>query len=209
MDERLYASPRRDAPVQQKASESDDFEIIEETSEPSSPHCESATHRPLGKSVLAEMIQNCPRNDNGTVTSDGRDDGRNEDDDQFGTVVVSHAIISQPHETTPLLRTKDGLLARGHSLRTLPRDIESRLIIPTGRLKEAKQNIVRVKNKLLCSIEQITTSPKHWNKRWAWDNAITKPASYLPAVAIGLLLNVLVSCPPSQHLSESQPLMFF
>lgn len=42
-------------------------------------------------------------------------------------------------------------------------------------------------------------SPKTWNARTLWGSVIAKPASYIPAVILGLLLNVLDALSYGEH----------
>ena len=37
----------------------------------------------------------------------------------------------------------------------------------------------------------IVTNPKSWDRKIFWQQGVVQPVSYLPAVVLGLLLNVL------------------
>jgi SulP family sulfate permease len=40
-------------------------------------------------------------------------------------------------------------------------------------------------------ITRIVFNPKRWNRKAIWQNAVVEPVGYLPAVILGLLLNIL------------------
>ncbi|WYZ34897.1 hypothetical protein EsH8_I_001173 [Colletotrichum jinshuiense] len=57
-------------------------------------------------------------------------------------------------------------------------------------LRGLKDLTVNVEGHILHGI-RTATSPKAWNRRAIWQNAVVAPVSCLPAVIVGLLLNVL------------------
>ena len=154
-------------------------------------------HRSLGQSVLTDMIQNRLFDHREAVAEEDPDVTRSENSDQFDSVMVNHAIITQPHEGTPLLHNKSDVWARRLSPRTVLRDIRT-------FKREAKQSIARSRDISLLVLSYVI-SPKRWDRRSVWKKGVVKPASYLPAVIIGLLLNVLVS---SWTVSYRRPLTF-
>lgn len=48
-----------------------------------------------------------------------------------------------------------------------------------------------VKTHLVRPLKVVVTSPRRWNRKTIWDTAVIEPVSCLPAVAVGLLLNIL------------------
>lgn len=69
-------------------------------------------------------------------------------------------------------------------------------------LRGLKDLTVNVEGHILHGI-RTATSPKAWNRRAIWQNAVVAPVSCLPAVIVGLLLNVL------DALSYGKPLKAF
>lgn len=51
------------------------------------------------------------------------------------------------------------------------------------RRQKAEHHVIR--------IAKIATSPRSWNGKVIWETAVVDPVSCLPAVAVGLLLNIL------------------
>ncbi|RFU73392.1 sulfate permease [Trichoderma arundinaceum] len=56
-----------------------------------------------------------------------------------------------------------------------------------GGLAEQRQ---KVEHRLV-HIAKVASSPRSWNRRVIWETAVVEPVSCLPAVAVGLLLNIL------------------
>lgn len=53
------------------------------------------------------------------------------------------------------------------------------------------RNVVQWPRERGMDIVRTVVSPKSWDKKAIWDNAVVAPAACLPAVVLGLLLNVL------------------
>ena len=179
LDQSLFSTLRKDGTERAHAG------VVPEILEPISPQNHMGARRSLGKSVLAEMIQSDMSND-GEAAINGSPGLAENEDDGFNSVMVNPAIISQPGEQTPLLHKKSAtFLAQRRLPRFFPSSLSNLLYRGLG---EVKGGVGRCKAKL-----DWMVSPKGWNKRNMWARGVVKPASYLPAVALGLLLNVLVS----------------
>ncbi|EPS42819.1 hypothetical protein H072_3208 [Dactylellina haptotyla CBS 200.50] len=91
---------------------------------------------------------------------------------------------------------RDGLLSRGQgnyqpSYDSIsPGDAEAQTNNRTGR-KFGSAEEINARNAYICSLAMRIASPKSWDKRAIWRNAVVAPVSTLPAVILGLLLNVL------------------
>ncbi|KAF6805231.1 sulfate transporter family protein [Colletotrichum sojae] len=70
-------------------------------------------------------------------------------------------------------------------------DVEGQKQVPKKQwLRGLKDLTVNVEEHIVHGV-QIATSPKIWDRRSLWQNAVVAPVSCLPAVIVGLLLNVL------------------
>ncbi|KAI1764767.1 sulfate transporter family protein [Hypoxylon sp. FL1150] len=161
-------------------------DTIDEASEPSSLGSRTDTIPDPGPSALTNMLQRSPP--------------QSLHEPSFGGDIphdkhLPSIDISQPRsnddvsETTPLLRTAS---RRPDSPDTTTEvdDIESQKTIqipswrsPSIMLREGFQRQIRV----------ITgaANPKTWDKRVIWQKAVIDPVHCLPAVVVGLLLNIL------------------
>ena len=152
---------------------------IKEVSEPSSSHSSRSSRHSPCQSALTELIKNSP------PTEDSGHD--TEDEELVGTlgvhpVTVREGIISQPGERTALLakQTAYGAIKDIESQRTSEETQASELILAVQQSKARFFGILRV----------ITTR-KSWNKYDIWEYGVRQPASLIPPVILGLLLNVL------------------
>lgn len=164
--------------------------VIPEISEPVTPREDDASYSSLPwrksfrASVLTEMIRDAPDQEEAIQDGDS-----SEADDPLGPVTVSNAIISQPHEGTPLLH---GRAPKSHEPATYGRlwDLESLLSKPRRKLSMFSCNISKAASRT-SKLVHAATSPAVLNRPNIWRNMVLKPASYLPAVVLGLLLNIL------------------
>jgi SulP family sulfate permease len=125
------------------------------------------------------MIKNSP------PTEDDSED--NEEDDLFAThgvhpVTVGEGIISQPSERTSLLRKRT---AYG-SVKDLE-SLKASAVVPSSRLSIA----LRQCRDNTAGVVRMVTNPKSWNTQDIWNYGLRQPASFIPPVILGLLLNIL------------------
>jgi SulP family sulfate permease len=160
-------------------------EAIEEVSEPTSPESHPSSRKSNSPSLLTEMIRNLP-----PAAQEAE-----QDDDFIGkpsagprpVSVHEGYIFQQPHEGTALLQK----IASGKPYpHTSFRDVESLENRYRVRFHEAREAIIRWKDRGLRS-GKVILSPKSWDKRTVFKNVVVKPASYVPAIMLGLLLNIL------------------
>ena len=160
-------------------------EVIHEVSEPTSPKSHASSRQSTNASMLTEMI----RNSSPGVEDGGREDGIVSGANmRYQPVDVRPGIISQqPHEGTALLRRISSHKTPTYSFM---RDIESLEHTYNSRFQKVRQAVTRSKDRGR-GIVRTLLSPKTWDKRAAWQNTIVKPAGYVPAILLGLLLNIL------------------
>ncbi|KAK5990826.1 hypothetical protein PT974_09099 [Cladobotryum mycophilum] len=92
----------------------------------------------------------------------------------------------EPSERTPLLGREPS-----EPMEDAPVDLEGQKSQPR---KGWFAGLVESRHKMESQIFQAVTvasSPQGWDKKAIWKNAVVEPASCLPAVAVGLLLNIL------------------
>ena len=146
-------------------------EAIQEVAEPTSPQSSHSSQKLQCQSALTELIRNSPPTEEDSPTTAG-----------VHPVTVREGIISQPSETTALMgqRTAYGSI----------KDLEGQQLTrtePTNRVG----GILQRSEKNLARIKRIATNPKSWDRREIWKYGIRQPASFVPPVILGLLLNIL------------------
>lgn len=156
---------------------------IVEVSEPPSLEAERDTHAPAGPSVLANLLKGSPPQSmaqhHPPETEHEEDDGdRNQPEPRFHTDASS--------ERTPLLsRVTSG------GRRSYTEDLEglkSRAKRPwISGLVEAGH---KVEERMTHSVA-VAVNLRRWDGKAIWHNTVVTPVSCLPAVAVGLLLNIL------------------
>jgi SulP family sulfate permease len=181
-----------------------------EESEPSSPETVTyATPKEHGPSIIASMLRSSPpprRSWTATEHGEAGNSDAVEDDTQGETSdeeYDSEEDHSRPRhsidgemdnvqtETSPLLPRRSHGSERRHSARngsSQNRDVESQKVRSQkcwyhGPLKKAKARISRVTSKV--------RDPKTWDRHALWQNVVVAPVVCLPAVIVGLLLNIL------------------
>lgn len=145
-----------------------------------------------GPSVIANLLRKSPPEsalgDSAAVSEDDDDEDDNE------TV--------RPSER----RRKSSTRSARHSVSENTPLLSRRVSHPEGRgsvdLEEQKpkarkawlhsmvQGTHEVKDRLASTVG-VVANPRRWDGKQVWQNAVLKPASCLPSVAVGLLLNIL------------------
>lgn len=178
-DSHLGSRSEQDELTHQDSNDSSRPDVIEEVSEPSSPHSSHSSRNSRCQSALTELIKNSP-----PTEEEGHD---TDEDDEFTTagihpVTVQEGIISQPSERTPLLgkRTAYGSI----------KDIESQKTFAETQLSKQSMVLQQVKDRL-ANVVKVASTPKMWNREDVWEYGIRQPASLIPPVILGLLLNIL------------------
>jgi SulP family sulfate permease len=154
-------------------------DVVAEASESESP-TSGLPSRP-SSSALTEMMRNSPpngddppRNDTAADTASGAP-----------TSTIGVESESEDHEQTSLI-PKSSRAKDRHSYGTLG-DVESQRAFD----QRATQNIFSVTYAKLRKSGRLLLSPKSWDRRTIWREGVVHPVSLLPAVFLGLLLNIL------------------
>ncbi|KAF5022936.1 hypothetical protein F66182_5002 [Fusarium sp. NRRL 66182] len=158
---------------------------IIEVSEPPSPDGHDDEHEDAGPSVIANLLKRSPPQSivqDHTRVEDGRDNG---DDHREQVEQVEQRRVAHPTEDateqTPLLTRISSNGRQSYS------DLE-------GQKSQTRHlwlsGLVEVGHKMEERVA-VVINPKKWDRHALWNNAVLTPASCLPAVAVGLLLNIL------------------
>lgn len=162
-------------------------EIIQEASEPGSLEDVTPARPATGKSILTQLIQNSPPTDSVDDTgSSTESQGTQDQDDDFSVAIGG--IISQPHESTPLLNKRKSMTSSRSHLSS--HDIEAQGSGRKPQLAVLRDRIYNSTTRAI-SMARVITDPSRWDRKVVWRRLLVQPASYLPAVVLGLLLNIL------------------
>ena len=146
-------------------------------------------------SALSELIRNSPPSEEEGVEESVKRSVDTDEEDEINSdgvlaVVVDKGIISQPTERTGLLlrRVMSGQ-GRSSIYDSIP-DLESQKLSALGVTSQIREVIVRTRVHSGIIIRRIS-NPKSWNRQAIWRYGFCQPIGYVPAVILGLLLNVL------------------
>lgn len=168
-------------------------DVIDELSEPASPRIMHLRRKSAKVSALSEMF----REPSSTKKQCSDTDETDETDEEggvtrrpsFGAVTVQEGIISQPTEATALLLKKAAHGSDSQKYGSVP-DIESQ----RGHRKSSQAKIRHFPTDLKdqgISVARRFLLLSSWDRHKAWNQVVRKPASYVPPVMLGLLLNIL------------------
>jgi SulP family sulfate permease len=191
-----YFTQPEDESVSSRALDGLHRDTILEISEPVTPETGPSSNKSPGTSVLTTMLRRSPPSTSppneaghhsagysqgGDATEDCREEGR--------LIITSNGVRLDATERTPLLtkdtsfethhpdwiRGEQDLERQDHSHRTWPK----------------LQNVLSWSRERGTEIARTVLNPKRWNRKVIWQNAVVEPVGYLPAVTLGLLLNIL------------------
>ena len=154
-------------------------EAIEEVPEPTSVQSSQSSQKSHGHSALTELLRSSPPNE---------EDSHGSEEDELPTaaglhpVTVREGIISQPSERTTLL---DNKTAYGSI-----KDLEGQQVAssePTNRIDAVLQR----SRQHTAHVVRVVSSPKSWDRHIILEYGVRQPASFVPPVILGLLLNIL------------------
>lgn len=163
-------------------------DIIQEVSEPVSPESKHSSRKSPSTSILTELLRNVTPVEEGNT--DEEEYNSTYDDTDVQIVTVRNGIISQPHERTSLLKGKVCLDLNDSRLYGLHHDIESSEGVRPGLMSAFRCSIMQP-NEYVMTFGRRLLSPKTWGLKAIWRTGVINPAGYIPAVILGLLLNVL------------------
>ncbi|TQN66966.1 hypothetical protein CSHISOI_05467, partial [Colletotrichum shisoi] len=179
-------------------------ETIPEVSEPPSPGEDAEGVIEDGPSILTNMLKKSPPQSHRDPSPEPRPEPLALSDPEPKRTLSTDTprcepqrsterVVDEPTERTALIPrlSSDSFESYDTNGSTDGVDVEGQKQRPRKKwLRGLKDLTVNVEEHLVHGI-QIATSPKAWDRRVLWQNAVVAPASCLPAVVVGLLLNVL------------------
>lgn len=181
-----------------------DTHVIKEISEPPSPQPEEAGEDfdAAGPSILANMLRRSPPQDTlkdleGPVPGDLHIGAMSPGPLDYGSFhkkqdLHEHERENTTSEATPLLgvRPRQSIRLNGVSLTS---DVENQKIVdlPRTGFFQKLSNTGRLVGSHASGFVKVAREPKGWNRRGIWQTVVVDPLSCLPAVVVGLLLNIL------------------
>ncbi|WQF77740.1 Putative cyclic nucleotide-binding domain, STAS domain, SLC26A/SulP transporter [Colletotrichum destructivum] len=179
-------------------------ETIPEVSEPPSPDEDAEGVIEDGPSILTNLLKKSPPQSHRDPSPEPRPEPLALSDPEPKRTLSpdtprckpqrsTERVVDEPTERTPLIPrlSSDSFESYDTNGSTDGVDVEGQKQRPRKKwLRGLKDLTVNVEEHLVHGI-QIATSPKAWDRRALWQNAVVAPASCLPAVVVGLLLNVL------------------
>ncbi len=162
-------------------------DVIEEVSEPVSPESMPSSHQSPRTSVLTQLIRSSPPQGTERHSAEGTGD---DNDDSGPVVTVNDRCTSKSNEQTTLLRKNSPYTSQTTHDYGATHDLEGQ---SSGR-DGAYRKIAHVLNwpkENAPGLIRIATRSKTWNYKALWKHGFLQPASYIPPVVLGLLLNLL------------------
>ncbi|ORY66376.1 sulfate transporter family-domain-containing protein [Pseudomassariella vexata] len=190
-----YAGIESSGPYHESAGADDvpvtNAETIEEVSEPGTPDDIGEHNSAPGPSILASMIKSCPRPKNTNGPTETEAGGQ--------AVMASPGYppvndkVNGSSETTPLLRSKSSVSCLPDSPELSDVDDLDDIESQKPRLQPWYHGYGSVRERTRVKVRGIATTmnPKTWDKKTAWQRMVMDPVSCMPAVVLGLLLNIL------------------
>ncbi|KAF9879981.1 sulfate transporter family protein [Colletotrichum karsti] len=180
-------------------------DTIQEVSEPSSPEEDLEGLPEDGPSILTSLLKRSPPQSHREPSPDPQPRPEQSEPDTVESKPKrspsrerhepepqpsNGAAAEEPTERTPLIPrlSSDSYETNGS---TNGVDVEGQKQMPKKQwFRGLKDLTVNVEDHIVHGV-QVVTSPKIWDRKVIWQNAIVAPVSCLPAVIVGLLLNVL------------------
>ena len=164
-------------------------DVIPEVSEPVSPSSAPSSRKSPGMSALSEMFKRTPPSGENNSSIDQAN--TTIDDSRFAAVTVREGIISQPTEQTALLLEQQVHRLNLNNRHSYLGDLENQKRSQHTTTETRFRNILTAMTGYSRTATARLLHPKSWQSRAVWRQGLLKPASYIPAVILGLLLNIL------------------
>lgn len=203
LDSYFSPAPEQSDPTANRDIERARHEAIQEVSEPVSPNNEpEPSSKSPGKSALTDMLRRSPpsrsppsrdggdNDDKSSEESDEEEDREDREDvDQGRLIITSNGVRLDASERTPLIQ-KDPVFDTHHPDWINQTDLED----PQLRRQPSwpkLRNIILWPRERGYEIARRVLSPKTWNGRAIWKNAVLDPLHNIPAVILGGELTIL------------------
>jgi SulP family sulfate permease len=194
--ESYLAQGPEDEPVLNKNVEGLHRHTIAEVSEPASPENGPMSKSP-GTSALTNMLKRSPPSTSPTSAEEDHHDkptpglGLEENNLEQGRLIITpNGVRVDASERTPLLGKDADFETHHPDWISGQQDIERQEL--RHRVSWPKlRNIVRWPREKGLDIARTVLNPKSWDRKAIVQKAVSEPVGYLPAVILGLLLNIL------------------
>lgn len=166
-------------------------DTIEEVSEPVSPESREESRRSPKGSIIGDMLRESPLNVEAEDDSDGHSstsEGEESDEDVTTNgrlIITSNGVERDTTERTPLIARRSSRPSHHPDWIHGVQDVEAQVV----KRKLSWPKLRNVAEKGADAVKTVC-NPKRWNKRSIVEGAKT-PFQFLPAVVLGLLLNIL------------------
>lgn len=177
--------------------------VIHEVSEPGSPAVVGSPRKSPPVSALSEMIRNSPPLED-EVSMETEESNTGVVDTRVAT--IAQGIICQPSEMTPLLSGQAGRIRRESTAYNSIKDLERQGEILEPVANGIRSARVQMKGQGNPNWTWIS-NPRTWNKRMIWTYGVHQPVSYVPAIVLGLLLNILDALSYGENMKSATFLM--
>lgn len=169
-------------------------EAIEERSEPSTEPTTPERESPPQTSALTELIRTSPPDE---VNAQSSQAAQKSGERSRPTMTIPEVVVDSPKspnaptEESPLLpRGRLSSPSKKHNDDDEDQDLEGQAIRRTGTWHMFKHSYPSLP-KLAARTFHVASNPKSWDMKQVVQKTVVKPASVLPAVFLGLLLNLL------------------
>jgi SulP family sulfate permease len=176
---------------------------IPEVSEPVSPESgasSAASSKSPGTSVLTNMLKRSPPS---TLLPDRSEDAEPNEDthsqhsyteegssENSRLIITSTGLKIDATERTPLLAKYPGSTQHHPNYIGGEQDVEGQEVRRRASWPKLRHVVMWPKERGL-DIAKIVMNPKAWDRKVIWQRTVAEPIGYLPAVILGLLLNIL------------------
>ncbi|KAI9644648.1 hypothetical protein NHQ30_006672 [Ciborinia camelliae] len=171
-------------------------ETIEEVSEPVTPEEGSSSSLKLSASVITNMLRTSPPstsppNKDGALAYGAIKNGQGDSNSRNGRLIItSQGVKMDSTERTPLLSQ---VSSPSHSR---PDWIRGNQDLESLNTKKAPtwpklRNVLRSTKSRGTSVVETAFNPKRWDRKAIWKYCVMAPVQSLPAVLLGMLLNIL------------------
>jgi sulfate permease, SulP family len=188
-----FPSQSEDEASNHRTSEDLRRRIIDEVSEPESLEQQAPWDKPRSNSMIANMFRRPPEDAFLPFTEDMQESGSTRADSDGGPIQTHMPATSNgakvTSEQTPLLgkssvETSHPDYLHGGS------DLEGQGIKKRKSWPKLRQ-LLSTPGEKGVQFFRTLSSPKTWNRKTIWQNAIATPSGYIPAIILGTLLTIL------------------
>lgn len=171
--------------------------IIEEVSEPVSPESSPSSVKAPGASALTDMLKRSPPNT--PPKSSQEEEGEAEDLDgnwddesprQRRLILTANGALTEPTERTSLLGKHTIFETHHPDWIRGEQDVE-RQVVKRGPAWPKLRNVVNWPREKGFNVARKIVDPRAWDGKAIYQHAVKEPVVALPAVILGVLLNIL------------------